>query len=76
MSRHKAEPKKAREMKMVRAWIPGEYGVYRYYMVYSDGEIRVSNRREADQYKEAYGVEPETIVGAPTGDEWTNSTGN
>lgn len=75
MSRHKAEPKKARQMRVVRAWMPGEYGAYKYYMLFSDGEIRPSSRKEADQYTEAYLEEIPTIVGEPTEATWS-SIGN
>ena len=63
------EVKKARTMRVVRSWLP-KTGEFRYFTIYSNGDIEPASRREADQYAKAYGVKVQTIYNEPEVKSW------
>lgn len=65
MSRHKKEQPERVKMAVVRAWISREE-VFRYYMVYSNGQSAPANKKQAVQYERAYDTKVKTIVDEPT----------
>ena len=74
MSRQPKERVIPRQMRVVRYWLERE-GTFCFYIIYSDGAIQSTTKKEATQYAKAYNTEVETRIGKPEEYKWTNTTG-
>lgn len=72
MSRQPKERVIPRQMRVARYWVNG---AFQFFVLYSDGTIQPTTKKEATQYAKAYNTMVETKVGRPEEYKWTNTTG-